>query len=268
MLKKAVDPSVLSYGFTIPTAFHDTFFDQLGFTLRHGEERYIKMLCDGIEYTVKLKNIGFNKDKFDHTDILQVRYSEKSDIALHFQEVFSDTVEKVRMHYASRSGNERYRPDQGSTEYLAVYATPITGTLMVDCITRTEYQAEAREMKALDELLLENMIDSNATIEIKDGQKKVRRLTKAIGDSLKLVYGYRCQICGQYIGEPYGSNVIHAHHIDYFVKSMNNNADNIMIVCPNHHSIIHDRNPIFDRNKVQYCYPNGYTEGLILNKHL
>ena len=37
---------------------------------------------------------------------------------------------------------------------------------------------------------------------------------------------------------------------DYFVNSLNNDERNQMIVCPNHHSIIHDANPIF--NRIQY----------------
>ena len=63
-------------------------------------------------------------------------------------------------------------------------------------------------------------------------------------------------------------NMVEAHHIDYFVKSLNNDITNIMIVCPNHHSIIHDRNPLFNRKNRVYEYPNGYKEGLVLNDHL
>ena len=93
-------------------------------------------------------------------------------------------------------------------------------------------------------------------------------MSKAVGDNLKIVYGYRCQICGAYIGEKYGSHLIHAHHINYFTKSLNNNQDNVMIVCPNHHGIIHDINPVFDREKKIYVYPNGYKEDLLLNYHI
>ena len=46
---------------------------------------------------------------------------------------------------------------------------------------------------------------------------KIRKLNKKIGYILKLLYGYRCQICGQLIGEEYGSHIVEAHHIDYFV---------------------------------------------------
>lgn len=49
---------------------------------------------------------------------------------------------------------------------------------------------------------------------------------------------------------------------------MNNDASNVLIVCPNHHGIIHDRNPVFDFQKKIYRYPNGYQEGLKLNLHI
>jgi len=87
-------------------------------------------------------------------------------------------------------------------------------------------------------------------------------------ERLKILYGYRCQVCGQYIGEKYGSNLIHAHHIKYFTKSLNNNSNNIMVLCPNHHGIIHDKNPIFNAQTKTFLYPNGYEEGLKLNLHL
>ncbi len=56
--------------------------------------------------------------------------------------------------------------------------------------------------------------------------------------------------------------------IDYFVKSMNNGANNQIIVCPNHHSIIHDVDPVFDRGRLLYIYSNGFEEKLVLNQHL
>ena len=95
-----------------------------------------------------------------------------------------------------------------------------------------------------------------------------RKLNRKIGENLKLLYGYRCQICGQVIGEKYGSHIAEAHHIDYFVNSLNNDANNQMIVCPNHHSIIHDANPVFDRRRMVYRFDNGAEERIILNKHL
>ena len=111
-------------------------------------------------------------------------------------------------------------------------------------------------------------IDDTAGLREKEQIVKIRKLNKKIGDNLKRLYGYHCQICGKMIGEPYGARVAEAHHIDYFVKSLNNDASNQIIVCPNHHSIIHDVDPIFDRKRLTYVYENGYEEMLRLNKHL
>jgi predicted restriction endonuclease len=81
---------------------------------------------------------------------------------------------------------------------------------------------------------------------------KIRKLNKKIADNLKLLYKYRCQICGRLIGEEYGSHIVESHHIDYFVSSLNNDASNQLVVCPNHHGIIHDTDPIFDRKRLLY----------------
>mgnify|MGYP002707584737 FL=1 len=85
---------------------------------------------------------------------------------------------------------------------------------------------------------------------------------------LKRIYAYRCQICGVNIGSDYGTNIAEAHHINYFSKSIDNSSDNIVILCPNHHSLIHKLNPQFDYQKLQYVYPNGKVDKLILDLHL
>lgn len=110
--------------------------------------------------------------------------------------------------------------------------------------------------------------DSTSTILETERIVKIRKLNKKIGDNLKLLYGYRCQICGQLIGEEFGSHIVEAHHIDYFVSILNNDASNQLIVCPNHHSIIYDTNPVFDRRRLLYIYKNGFEQKLVLNQHL
>ena len=117
-------------------------------------------------------------------------------------------------------------------------------------------------------LFIQHVEDSTSTILETERIVKIRKLNKKIGDNLKLLYGYRCQICGQLIGEECGSHIVEAHHIDYFVSSLNNDANNQLIVCPNHHSIIHDTNPLFDRRKLMYIYRNGFEQKLVLNQHL
>lgn len=113
-----------------------------------------------------------------------------------------------------------------------------------------------------------DVIDDTAGINLRTEIVKVRKLNKKIGDSLKEHYAYKCQICGAYIGEKYGSHIVEAHHIDYFVNSLNNDITNLLIVCPNHHSIIHDTNLVFDRLRLLYIYKNGFEQRLVLNQHL
>ena len=85
---------------------------------------------------------------------------------------------------------------------------------------------------------------------------------------LKRLYAYRCQICGHIVGEEHGVNFAEAHHIKYFSKSVDNSSDNLLILCPNHHSLIHALNPKFDYDELQYIYPDGKTDKIILDLHL
>lgn len=63
-------------------------------------------------------------------------------------------------------------------------------------------------------------------------------------------------------GEEFGSHIAEVHHIDYFVLRLNNDANNQLIVCPNHHSIIHDTNPIFNRRRLIYINKKGLEQKL------
>ncbi|GAA0797582.1 hypothetical protein GCM10008910_20520 [Faecalicatena orotica] len=60
-----------------------------------------------------------------------------------------------------------------------------------------------------------DVADGKSTILESERIIKIRKLNKKIGDNLKLLYNYRCQICGQLIGEKYGLHIAEAHHIDY-----------------------------------------------------
>lgn len=269
---KSVDYSVLTAGLTIPIQHQESIFKELGFTLEHGQRKQIQILIEGNLYPAQIINIQFDKNKYPtHRDLLQIRYSAKSSIAQKLQELFAYSKKQI----AARREQETNCPvsggDESQKEHIAIYSTHISGTLLFDCMKIQEFHEEGNALKEFGETVAEGILDGRdetAEMLIKTKACKIRKLSRAIADRLKTAYGYRCQICGQYIGEPYGSNLIHAHHIDYFVNSLNNNADNIMIICPNHHAIIHDLNPAFDFTQKLFHYPNGYVEGLALNLHL
>lgn len=127
----------------------------------------------------------------------------------------------------------------------------------------------------LDENITENEIEGHFRFEDDSSSldktfKEVleRKVNKNKINMLKRIYAYRCQICGINVGSDYGTNIAEAHHINYFSKSIDNSSDNIVILCPNHHSLIHKLNPQFDYQKLQYVYPNGKVDKLILDLHL
>ncbi len=276
LLKKEIDWSTLTQGFTLPvttsvlfTGFEDRF-------LNRGEGKEITVLLNGKAYTAKVTNEKFDS-KFDaghQTDIVRILYRKNLSKALcdAFPGSFTllDTIRKT----PGFAKKKHAVLPEGSKEYLIIYATDRPDTYIFEPLLANElaevdeaFSAQT-EREAEQELARLDQTDSGAAVIEKPGIRKIRKLDRKIGDSLKLHYGYRCQICGAFIGEPYGAHVIEAHHIDYFVKSKNNDAGNILIVCPNHHSVIHDRNPLFDIKTQTYTYPNGYREGLLLNDHI
>lgn len=269
---KTVDYSVLTAGLTIPVRHQDSLFHELGFALEHGQRRQIEILIDGTPYLAQIINIQFDKSKYpNHKDLLQIRYAAKSPIAQKLQEMFVYSKNQIILQRQAGKRNQVLDADESQKEHIAIYSTQMPGRLWFDCMPIQEFQEEGNALKELGEPVAEGILDGRdetAGMLIRTKKCKIRKLSRAIADDLKAAYGYRCQICGQYIGKPYGSHIIHAHHIHYFVDSLNNNANNIMIVCPNHHAIIHDLNPTFDFTQKKFHYPNGYVEGLAINLHL
>lgn len=134
---------------------------------------------------------------------------------------------------------------------------------------------DRKEFIDLDENITENDIekylnfeDDSASLHKKYKEVFERKVDKNKIKMLKCIYAYRCQICGINVGADYGTDIAEAHHISYFSKSIDNSSDNIMILCPNHHSLIHKLNPHFDFDNLQYIYPNGQVDKLVLDLHL
>jgi hypothetical protein len=113
-----------------------------------------------------------------------------------------------------------------------------------------------------------NFKDSTSRIVIEIESTSRRVYNRDIIKQLKILYNHKCQICNKSFIEPYGGEIVEAHHIESFSKSHNNNANNIIIVCPNHHRLIHKLDPSFNNESKTFVYSNGHAEPVILNYHL
>lgn len=273
--KKEVDWSVLHEGLTLPFENQVVFGQIMGRFLRRGESKDINLVLNGKTYKAKINNVNFNERHNRKKDTLQIRYTKNSDLAKILRQYFIKSYNYIKEVREKRDPSDRsiVKLQEGYKEYLVIYTTEYDDTYVVDTILADEVQAIMSIAKVQDERIMEEsfnygQVDNSATLKEEEKVVKIRKLNKKIGDNLKQLYSFRCQICGKAIGEEYGSHIAEAHHIDYFVKSLNNNSNNLMVVCPNHHSIIHDANPVFNKNSKIYIYENGYEEKLILNKHL
>lgn len=273
--KKEVDWSLLREGLAIPIENQVMFGQIMGRFLQRGEKKNITIYLGGKSYNATIRNINYSKKFNRKSDIFQVRYAEDGDLAQALQKYFMSSYRYLEyMRRMREPGNrKKIRVPDDEKEYLAVYTTEYDDSYIFEPIVRNDFKVAQKYFINVDERIFEErsdfkVTDPDASVEEKTQIAKVRKLDRSIGNNLKQLYGYRCQICGKLIGEEYSAHVVEAHHIDYFVKSLNNDASNQLIVCPNHHSIIHEVNPVFDRKRKLYVYKNGVTEGLVLNKHL
>ena len=98
------------------------------------------------------------------------------------------------------------------------------------------------------------------------GEQFVRN--PALADTLKSYYDHHCQVCGNDFEPTYGVPFAESHHIHYLRDGGLDVSKNIVVVCPNHHRIIHATDARFDSEQLAYEYPNGLREKLILPNHL
>ena len=221
------------------------------------------------------KNQGFDRNKYDgHADVIQIRYSEGSALAKRLREVFFSTwnyVESIKNLPENIDRKFTIRIPEEHQEFLALSTTDLPNVFVADCVTtavKSEVKTEVCTMSELDFETYEPREDKNVAIKQVTRLQKVRQLDRSIGDSLKLLYDYHCQMTGEKVGDKYNALVVEAHHIIPFTESMNNDTSNIIILSPSYHRIIHKAKPIFDHEQLAFCFPNGLIEKVKLNKHL
>ena len=273
LIKKEVDWSLMKAGFSIPVALQAAFFALTGETLTRSQSKSITLVIDGKPFAATLINQVFDDNKyFGHKDIVQIRYAQNSPISQQFREIFSSTYDYLCQERTKLDGKQKQiKIPNVRKEYLLLFATTIKDTYLVEyslAYANIEELSHYTTEEQFETYSLDNWTDPNATIELKTRLTKVRKIDQSICNNLKMLYDYRCQISGEKIGDNYGGSVVEAHHIDYFVKSQNNDSSNIIILSPNFHRVIHKFNPQFDKRKKLFRFDNGVVEKIVLDLHL
>ena len=270
-----VNWSILTEGLTLPVKTQVVFSRNMGRFLQRGESKQITLYHNGKGYSATIRNVNFDSKFNRKKDTLQIRYSRNGELAKALQTIFCVSYDyiKIQRELLHDGNRAMIKLPANFKEYIAIYTTEYEDAYILDTIQVNDVHYLKQIVQDKPERAIESSFnyrdeDKSANIFEDSRTVKIRKLNRKIGDNLKLLYSYKCQICGQSVGKLYGALCAESHHIDYFVNSLNNDANNQLIVCPDHHSIIHETNPTFDRQKLIYTYPNGYREGLQINYHL
>ena len=239
----------------------------------------------------KISIIAYYISKFDMDAVKALGYSTYTDAFQAISERFGKTNSYMRLRRdefdpvigkTNRHGWNMRNPRAGVLvihndlkNYTFEELTVIINDLLVDDETKP-YKSiiTAADRKIITEFSEEeyerilNMSDSKAAVRSTVRAVNVRILNNKIQKTLKNLYQHRCQICGATAEVMYGVDVSEAHHIEYFTKSLNNNASNIIILCPDHHRIVHKAKGIFDYETHCFTYDNAKVDALMYNLHL
>ena len=125
---KIVDRSLLRQGFTLPVKMLWGFKEWFG-ELQPGTSRDIKIRLDGKEFSVRMGNRNFDRQKWpDHPEMYQMRYTEGSAFAetlrmrFHESDKFIKKVLLERIHAGENSKRHIVMP-KNIREYLLFYRT-------------------------------------------------------------------------------------------------------------------------------------------------
>ncbi len=271
--RKEVDWSLLHEGLTIPVRLQIAFRSLLD-VYERGVGRKVSLLVDGQPFEAMLINQAFDREKFaHHSDVVQIRFTAKSGLPRKLQEIFSASYNYLKKEREQAQGRRTFvRLPEDSREYFVLYASARPEVFVVETIITSEVNAVNTMLAGLTEEEFERYgefarRDESASIVMRPQLAKVRKLDRSIGEDLKTLYDFRCQICGDNFGKPFDQRIVEVHHIIQFVSSMNNDYDNLMVICSNHHRVIHKASPIFDRQSLTLSYPNGYQEVFKLDMH-
>lgn len=151
-------------------------------------------------------------------DTLQIRYSKNGELAKALQACFLKSYQFIKTTREMREPGDRtmIRLPEECKEYLAIYTTEYDDSYVLETIVADDIVSLWQAVSGQKERVMEaefnyDVEDSTSTILETERIVKIRKLNKKIGDNLKLLYGYRCQICGQLIGEEFGSHIVEAH---------------------------------------------------------
>ncbi len=147
---KEVGWALLHEGLTIPVRLQVAFKSLLaGYNLGVGKP--ITLLVDGQTYGAKLINQKFDRDKYkDHTDVVQIRFTEKSGLPLKLRQLFPTSYAWLKGEREKVAG-KKHRLPENAREFLALYTTALPDIFAVEAITRDDLSEATNALAGISE---------------------------------------------------------------------------------------------------------------------
>src|SRR5205823_9086386 len=97
--------------------------------------------------------------------------------------------------------------------------------------------------------------------------REVATRNRRLVADLHALYEGRCQICLWDPRDRYGEYLCEGHHLQWISRGGADELANMALVCPNHHSAIHQCDPPLDYADLAFdC--GAHRERLAANRHL
>lgn len=96
---------------------------------------------------------------------------------------------------------------------------------------------------------------------------KAPKRNKRLVQELQELYEGRCQICLWSPVIKYGDHICHGHHIHWLSRGGEDNKDNLVLICPNHHAAIHRCDAPLDYRDLTFNF-GSHREAIKHNLHL
>lgn len=235
--------------------------------------------------------IAYYLSEYDVSAFHELGYKTQSEgfrkIAKRFQKKDS-YLRRLRDEYDVLTSNprngQRNRPPRkriiNTCQYLSGFTfEELTDMVKVfiesgtDSITGDSREADVPDDSTLPDMTeeqIESIINFRdvGTNVIVTGSSSRRVYNTRIIKQLKKLYKGQCQLCGCRPFDEYDTDISEVHHISYFCNSLNNDSSNLIVLCPNHHRLIHKMNLTFDRDEMAFITDDKQQIRVLLNLHL
>lgn len=235
--------------------------------------------------------IAYYLSEYDMNAVDKLGFNSRSDAFRQIGQLFgknNNYLKRLRDEYdvvtsSSRNGQCNRPPreriiktashmQQFSFDEITEIVTSIISNVIDESPNETEINIfPVYDITDMNEVELESIInfkDETAGIKITTSQKQQRVYKIGIIKQLKKLYKGSCQICAHPPFENYTENICEVHHIKYFSTSQNNDTSNLIVICPNHHRLIHKLNPEFNAQKKSFIFNDGTELKILLDYHL